>query len=57
MVDKQGWVNMLPQMWQSTDQESLDNHVVERMPIKPKFSKNAFINALVKFIVADDQVS
>ena len=57
MVDEQGWVNMLPQMQQSTDQESLENHVVEGMPIKPKFSKNAFSNALVKFIVADDQVS
>jgi hypothetical protein len=30
MVDEQGWVNMLPQMRQSTDQESLENHRATR---------------------------
>jgi len=56
LIEEKGWVNMLPDMWQLTDQGSLNKHVIVGVP-RLKFSQSAFINALVKFIVADDQVS
>ena len=47
---------MLSDMQQLTDQGALDIHVIVGVP-RLKFSQSALINALVKFIVADNQVS
>ncbi|KAF8573715.1 hypothetical protein K439DRAFT_1624859 [Ramaria rubella] len=55
MVEEKGWVNMLPGMQHISDQATLDNHLVASGSAHPKFSQSTFINALVKFIVEDDQ--
>jgi hypothetical protein len=49
---------MLPKKRQrdAMTQLTLDAHVQEDAPTRPKFTPSAFLRHLINFIVADDQV-